>query len=125
MNLNYAIFRSQPIMTIHDLAQIGSHNQREKHAYNSNLDIRVEDSFKNIELVPLNSKYNKGFKEITKQDELFDYVDAPVKTRVKDYDDYDKDYDKSEEFDRVDKNNKNTLDFFFVRVINKKTRKRD
>ena len=112
-------------MTIHDLAQIGSHNQREKHAYNSNPDIRVEDSFKNIELVPLNSKYNKGFKEITKQDELFDYVDAPVKTRVKDYDDYDKDYDKSEEFDRVDKNNKNTLDFFFVRVINKKTRKRD
>ena len=34
----------------------------------------------------------------TKQDELFDYVDAPdyLKTRVKDYDDYDKDYDKSD-----------------------------
>lgn len=67
MNLNYAIFRSQPIMTTHDLAQIGSHNQREKQAYNSNPDIKVEDSFKNIELVPLNSKYVKGFKEITKE----------------------------------------------------------
>ena len=67
MNLNYAMFRSQPIMTTHDLAQIGSHNQREKQAYNSNPDIKVEDSFKNIELVPLNSKYVKGFKEITKE----------------------------------------------------------
>ena len=34
--MNYAIFRSEPIMTTHDLAQIGSHNQREKKAYNSN-----------------------------------------------------------------------------------------
>ena len=31
MNLNYAIFRSQPIMTIQDLAQIGLHNKREKY----------------------------------------------------------------------------------------------
>ena len=30
MNLNYGIFRSQPIMTINDLAQIRSHNKREK-----------------------------------------------------------------------------------------------
>lgn len=30
MELNYAIFRSDPIMTIPDLAQIGSHNKREK-----------------------------------------------------------------------------------------------
>ena len=44
MNLNYAIFRSEPIMTTHDLAGIGSHNQREKKAYNSNPDIRIEDS---------------------------------------------------------------------------------
>ena len=29
MELNYAIFRSEPIMTIPDLAQIGSHNKRE------------------------------------------------------------------------------------------------
>ena len=37
----------------------------------------------------------------TKQDKLFDYVDAPdyLKTKVKDYNDYDKDYDKSDEFD--------------------------
>ena len=67
MNLNYAIFRSEPIMTTHDLAQIGSHNQREKKAYNSNPDIRVEDSYKNIDLVPLNCKYVKGFKELTKE----------------------------------------------------------
>ena len=30
MNLNYAIFRSEPIMAINDLAQIGWHNKREK-----------------------------------------------------------------------------------------------
>ena len=65
--MNYAIFRSQPIMTTHDLAQIGSHNQREKQAYNSNPDIRVEDSYKNLELVPLNYKYVKRFKELTKE----------------------------------------------------------
>ena len=40
MNLNYVIFRSEPIMTISDLAQIGSHNKREKKAYNSNPDIK-------------------------------------------------------------------------------------
>ncbi len=33
MNLNYAIFRSEPIYTINDLAQIGLHNKREKKAY--------------------------------------------------------------------------------------------
>ena len=47
MNLNYEIFRSEPIMTIPDLAQIGSHNKRK--AYNSNPDIRKEDSYKNIQ----------------------------------------------------------------------------
>ena len=31
--MNYGIFRSQPIMTVNDLAQIGSHNKREKKAY--------------------------------------------------------------------------------------------
>lgn len=67
MNLNYAIFRSEPIYTLNDLAQIGSHNKREKKAYNSNPDIRIEDSCKNIELVPLNCKYVKGFKELTKE----------------------------------------------------------
>ena len=34
MELNYAIFRSEPIMTIPDLAQIGSHNKREKNHIN-------------------------------------------------------------------------------------------
>ena len=39
MELNYAILRVEPIMTIPDLAQIGSHNKREKKAYQSNLKI--------------------------------------------------------------------------------------
>ena len=67
MNLNYAIFRSEPIMTIPDLAQIGSHNKREKKAYQSNPDIDISKSENNIELVPLNTKYTKGFDELTKE----------------------------------------------------------
>lgn len=59
MELNYAIFRSEPIMTIPDLAQIGSHNKREKKAYQSNKDIKIELSKNNIELVPLDMKYTK------------------------------------------------------------------
>jgi len=66
MNLNYAIFRSEPIYTINDLAQIGSHNKREKQAYNSNPDIKVELSKNNIELKPLTEKYVKGFKMLVK-----------------------------------------------------------
>jgi hypothetical protein len=66
MNLNYAIFRSEPIMTINDLAQIGSHNKREKKAYNSNPDIDIERSKDNIELVPLSDKYVKGFYNLVK-----------------------------------------------------------
>ena len=66
MNLNYAIFRSEPILTINDLAQIGSHNKREKKAYNSNLDIDIERSKDNIELVPLSDKYVKGFYNVVK-----------------------------------------------------------
>ena len=65
MNLNYAIFRSEPIMTLPDLAQIGSHNKREKKAYNSNPDIKKELSNNNIELVPLTEKYVKGFYNLT------------------------------------------------------------
>ena len=60
--MNYGIFRSQPIMTINDLAQIGSHNKREKKAYKSNKDIKLELTKNNIELVPLTEKYVKGFK---------------------------------------------------------------
>jgi len=66
MNLNYGIFRSNPIMTINDLAQIGSHNKREKKAYKSNPDIKLELTKNNIELVPLAEKYVKGFKLLVK-----------------------------------------------------------
>lgn len=68
--MNYAIFRSEPIYTLNDLAQIGSHNKREKKAYNSNPDIKLELTKNNIELVPLNTKYVKGFHEITKEYKL-------------------------------------------------------
>ena len=67
MNLNYAIFRSEPIMTIGDLAQIGSHNKREKKAYQSNPDIKLKLTKNNIELIPLNEKYVKGFYNLTKE----------------------------------------------------------
>ena len=60
-------FRSEPIYTIPDLAQIGSHNKREKKAYQSNKDIKINLSKNNIELVPLNVKYVKGFDELTKE----------------------------------------------------------
>ena len=64
--MNYAIFRSEPIYTLNDLAQIGSHNKREKKAYQSNPDIDLSKTKDNVELVPLNMKYVKGFYEITK-----------------------------------------------------------
>ena len=67
MNLNYAIFRSEPIMTIQVLSQIGSHNKREKKAYNSNPNINIELTKDNIELVPLSEKYVKGFDNLTKE----------------------------------------------------------
>lgn len=67
MDLNYAIFKSEPIMTLNDLAQIGSHNKREKKAYNSNTDIKLELTNDNIELVPLADKYVKGFYNLTKE----------------------------------------------------------
>ena len=65
--MNYAIFRSEPIYTLNDLAQIGSHNKREKKAYNSNPNIDLSKTKDNVELVPLNMKYVKGFYEITKE----------------------------------------------------------
>ena len=61
--MNYGIFRNEPIMTINDLAQIGSHNKREKKAYKSNPNIKLELTKNNIELVPLAEKYVKGFKK--------------------------------------------------------------
>lgn len=60
MNLNYPIFRSESIYTINDLAQNGSHNKREKKAYKSNPDIKLELTKDNIELVPLTEKYVIG-----------------------------------------------------------------
>ena len=67
MNLNYAIFRSEPIYTLQDLAQIGSHNKKEKKAYNSNPNIKIKLTKNNIELVPLTDKYVKGFYNLTKE----------------------------------------------------------
>ena len=64
--MNYGIFRSEPIMTLNDLAQIGSHNKREKKAYKSNPNIKLELTKNNIELVPLTEKYVKGFKMLVK-----------------------------------------------------------
>ena len=52
---------------MNDLAQIGSHNKREKKAYNSNPDINKNLSKNNIELVPLTDKYVKGFYNLTKE----------------------------------------------------------
>ena len=54
--MSYAIFRVEPINKLSDLAQIGSHNKREKKAYKSNPDIDITKTKDNIELVPL---YNK------------------------------------------------------------------
>ena len=67
MNLNYAIFRTEPINNLNDLAQIGLHNKREKKAYKSNPDINMELSKNNIELVPLTDRYVKGFYDLTKE----------------------------------------------------------
>ncbi|MBQ8891362.1 MAG: hypothetical protein IJ068_00655 [Bacilli bacterium] len=36
--------RDEPIYTLNDLAQIGSHNKREKSSYNSNPDIDIKRS---------------------------------------------------------------------------------
>ena len=65
--MNYGIFRVQGINTLNDLAQIGSHNKREKKAYKSNPNIDLEKTKNNVELVPLNDKYVKEFKELTKE----------------------------------------------------------
>ena len=46
--MSYAIFRSQPINTLNDLSQIGSHNKRDKQSYASNPDINKELSINNI-----------------------------------------------------------------------------
>ena len=63
MNLNYAIFRSEPIMTMSDLRQIGSHNNREKQAYNSNPDIKLELSKDTLNLYQLILLIQKALKK--------------------------------------------------------------
>ena len=65
--MSYAIFRVEPIYKMADLAQIGSHNKREKKAYKSNPDIDITKTKNNIELVPLSEKYIKGFYNLTKE----------------------------------------------------------
>lgn len=65
--MSYAIFRVEPINKLSDLAQIGSHNKREKKAYKSNPDIDITKTKNNIEIVPLHEKYIKGFYELTKE----------------------------------------------------------
>lgn len=67
MIMSYAIFRSQPINTLQDLSQIGSHNKREKEAYKSNPDIKLDRSKDNIELAKCDEKYVKKFYELTKE----------------------------------------------------------
>lgn len=64
--MSYAIFRSQPINTLQDLSQIGSHNKREKEIYKSNPNIKLDRSKDNIELVKCDEKYVKRFYELTK-----------------------------------------------------------
>ena len=48
-------------MTLPDLAQIGSHNKREKKAYNSNQDIKMKLSKNNIEIMLLQKNMLKAF----------------------------------------------------------------
>lgn len=68
--MSYAIFRVEPINKISDLAQIGSHNKREKKAYKSNPDIDITKTNNNIDLVPLSEKYIKGFYNLAKEYKL-------------------------------------------------------
>lgn len=64
--MNYAIFRSEPIMTLRDLGQIGAHNQRKKEAYKSNPDINMEKSSDNIDLIGSELSYLEQYMEIVK-----------------------------------------------------------
>lgn len=64
--MNYAIFRSEAIMTLKDLGQIGAHNQRKKEAYKSNPDIDKERSSNNIVLIGSELSYLQKYMEIVK-----------------------------------------------------------
>lgn len=65
--MSYAIFRSESINTLKDLGQIGAHNRRDKKAYKSNPDIDMSKTKNNIEIVPLNVKYSKGYYELVEE----------------------------------------------------------
>ena len=75
------------------LLQIGNEKTKEETT------IEVKDYYDNNDF-DMNDviKISRG---TTKQDELFEYVEAPdyLKTRVKDIDELEKDYDKSDNFD--------------------------
>ena len=64
--MSYAIFRSESINTLKDLGEIGAHNKRDKKSYKSNPDIDMSRSKNNIEIVPLNERYSKGYYELVK-----------------------------------------------------------
>lgn len=68
--ISYAIFRVETINKLSDLAQIGSHNKREKKAYKSNPDIDITKTKNNIDLVTLSEKYIKGFYNLTEEYKL-------------------------------------------------------
>lgn len=64
--MSYAIFRCESINTLRDLGEIGAHNKRDKRAYKSNPDIDISKSKNNIDIVPLNERYSKGYYELVK-----------------------------------------------------------
>ena len=64
--MSYVIFRSESINTLKDLGEIGAHNKRDKKSYKSNPDIDMSRSKNNIEIVPLNERYSKGYYELVK-----------------------------------------------------------
>lgn len=64
--MSYAIFRCESINTLRDLGEIGAHNKRDKRAYKSNPDIDITKSKNNIDIVPLNERYSKGYYELVK-----------------------------------------------------------
>ena len=59
--MSYAIFRVEPINKLSDLAQIGSHNKREKKAYKSNPDIDITKTKNNIAEINCSWEGNKFF----------------------------------------------------------------
>lgn len=108
MNLNYAIFRSEPIYTLNDLAQIGSHNKRDKKSYNSNPDIndknksKIKKKRKNTEIGTtfLSNNAIQNHRELSKVD----------KNNLRKYDDFINDsYDE----DILDENDKKTQSEYY------------